>query len=564
MIDLAGRVDRLERDGRRWRLAAAVASLCVGVAVMGAAVRPARVIGVEGKAAPAPAPAPAPVPPGGAATPSGLEFGTMAEARAATPGDRRGWLRLAGYHAPGDDGGGLYRAAAGPPAHAARFQTADGRWWELAETWARPEQLGARGDGSDDTTAISGWLGFIASRAIGLLPARRFVVGPIRATGLRNVTIYGAGREASMLSPRDPDQEFVLSLGGDCARWELRHFSFNGGSQAGSPPRALFVSEGTQINARSMTFDTARVGAWFRRGGYCVCDDWFVASCTEAFVRTGGDASGHSQFSESVFSNFVLDARWEASNPVVTESNARAAEGAIGIGLDVDFGSAYLKLDHMTGAGMSRGAVLHNSSTGDAWPSRDSAPDGIYFSDFNFDWVAREAFRVDNAGLVVVDRAWCRSLRAYAARLANFGNAHLRSFYGYASHLGGLEVAGSFHEASLQDPGLSGNAWPANSGGCDLHLAGAAADKQGLVRVLGGAIACSDGANYLPINSVSNISDFGVVAEPGFSAELVMDGVDFRGHAKAESSGVIGRARTTLRNCRGVGPAASDRGARGD
>ncbi len=486
----------------------------------------------------------------------------MAEAKASSHAKPQGSLRLAGYYVPGDNGGGLYRTIALAPPHAAKFQSADGRWWELAESLVRPEQLGAKGDGSDDTTAISNWLGFIASRAIGFLPAKRFVVGPIRATALNNVTIYGAGREASILSPRDPGQGYILFVGRDCARWELRNLSLNGMNQKESPPKALLISEGVQINARSMTFDTARVGVWFRRGGYCVCDDWFVASCSEAYVRTGGDTSGRSQFSESNFSNFILDARWEASNPVVTDTNLADVGRAVGVGLDVDFGSAYLKLDHITGAGMNRGAVLHNSSTGDAWPSRDSAPDGIYFTDFNFDWVAHEAFRIDNANLVVVDRAWCRSLLSYAARTANFGNVHLRSFYGYASHLGGLEIAGSFFEASLQDPGLAGNAWPSNSDGCDLHLTGSARDKQGVVRILGGVIACTDGEKYLPINAVSNISAFGVVAEPGFSAELVMDNVYFRGHSKAESSGVIGRANTIIRNCRGL--SVPNRGDHGD
>ena len=139
-------------------------------------------------------------------------------------------------------------------------------------------------------------------------------------------------------------------------------------------------------------------------------------------------------------------------------------------------------------------------------------------------------------------------------RLSNFGNAHLRSFYCYASHLGGLEIAGSFHEASLQDPGLAGNAWPSNTGGIDLHLTGADGDKQGLVKLLGGEIACTDGVKYFPVNAVSNVSEFGVVADRGFNAELVMDNVYFRGHSKAETSGVIGRAETIVRNCRGVPP----------
>ncbi len=549
MIDLAQRVGRLERDARRWRFAAVLATLILGVVIVGAAGRPSQAPKARSQ---------------GVSASGGREFGTMAEAKAASPGEGTEFLRLAGYQSPGDGGGGLYRAVATSPDHAGKVQTADGRWWELAEFWARPEQFGAKGDGSDDTAAVSGWLGYVASRAIGVLPSKRFVVGPIRAKGLRNVTIQGAGREASMFSPRDPDQEFVLALDADCGRWDLRNFSFHGGTHKDAPPRALFVSDGTQVNARSMTLDTSKVGAWFRRGGYCVCDDWFVASCSEAFVRTGGDNANRTQFSESVFSNFVLDARWEATNPVVTEANASDAERATAIGLDLDFGSAYLKFDHMTGAGMKIGAWLHNSSTGDAYPSRDSAPDGLYFNDFNFDWVAREAFRVDNASLVVVDRAWCRSLLTYAARLSNFGNAHLRSFHGYASRQGGLEIAGSFLEASLQDPGLVGNGWPSNDGGRDLHLAGSASDRQGLVRVLGGTIACRDSGNYLPINAVSNVSAFGVAAEPGFSAELVMDGVGFGGHAKAETTGVIGRARTTLRGCRGLGQPDEGPGRPGD
>ena len=115
--------------------------------------------------------------------PTGAEFKTVAEAKAASFANPPVCLRLAGYYTPGDHGGGLYRPAAEPPSHAAKFQSADGRWWELAESLVRPEQLGAKGDGSDDTTAVSNWLGFIASRAIGFLPARRFVVGPIRARG---------------------------------------------------------------------------------------------------------------------------------------------------------------------------------------------------------------------------------------------------------------------------------------------------------------------------------------------------------------------------------------------
>lgn len=42
-------------------------------------------------------------------------------------------IRVNGYHAAGDGGGALYVKVGSEPAHAGKFQTADGAWWELAE-----------------------------------------------------------------------------------------------------------------------------------------------------------------------------------------------------------------------------------------------------------------------------------------------------------------------------------------------------------------------------------------------------------------------------------------------
>lgn len=42
-------------------------------------------------------------------------------------------LRVNGYSAPGDGGAALYKKVGAEPAHAGKFQSADGAWWELAE-----------------------------------------------------------------------------------------------------------------------------------------------------------------------------------------------------------------------------------------------------------------------------------------------------------------------------------------------------------------------------------------------------------------------------------------------
>jgi len=43
------------------------------------------------------------------------------------------WVRTAGFAAPGDGGGALYKRVSSEPSHAGKFQSADGAWWELAE-----------------------------------------------------------------------------------------------------------------------------------------------------------------------------------------------------------------------------------------------------------------------------------------------------------------------------------------------------------------------------------------------------------------------------------------------
>ncbi|MGU3401684.1 glycosyl hydrolase family 28-related protein [Brucellaceae bacterium D45D] len=61
------------------------------------------------------------------------------------------FLRTAGYYAPGDGGGALYKRVSTEPSHAGKVQSADGAWWEVdLRNVVNVLQFGAKGDGVAD------------------------------------------------------------------------------------------------------------------------------------------------------------------------------------------------------------------------------------------------------------------------------------------------------------------------------------------------------------------------------------------------------------------------------
>lgn len=64
-------------------------------------------------------------------------------------------IRTNGYAEPGDGGGATFRRVDANPGHPGSYQSADGAWWELAETRPNVRQFGAKGDGvADDQPAF--------------------------------------------------------------------------------------------------------------------------------------------------------------------------------------------------------------------------------------------------------------------------------------------------------------------------------------------------------------------------------------------------------------------------
>ncbi len=73
-----------------------------------------------------------------------------------------GSIRTGGYSSPGDKGDAIYKRVLIEPTHAAKFQSADGAWWEVAEKIVTPQMFGAVADGvTDDTDAILAWASYL-------------------------------------------------------------------------------------------------------------------------------------------------------------------------------------------------------------------------------------------------------------------------------------------------------------------------------------------------------------------------------------------------------------------
>jgi hypothetical protein len=125
----------------------------------------------------------------GPAGPSGTAqfFSTKAQAQGAVIGAGIETIELRGYWVAGDKGGGSYRLVASEPSHAGKLSTNGGtKWWELFSIEPpTARQLGAKGDGSDDTAAINALIVFCRATGhkVARIDAGRYVVVNVDLAG---------------------------------------------------------------------------------------------------------------------------------------------------------------------------------------------------------------------------------------------------------------------------------------------------------------------------------------------------------------------------------------------
>lgn len=205
------------------------------------------------------------------------DLDAVAQAGDYEAGADQNFIRTAGYSASGDGGGALYKRVLTEPAHAGKFQSADGTWWELAESVINPMMFGALADGvSDDTPALRAaitlgrpidWGG--ASRAY-RITENITVIPP------RDVLWNASGATILLDSPASIQSAIMLNCGGlnvtiegaltlDCQQKSFIGFFFQNSS---TTTYGDFYASNVKVRNvyRASTDFTGGDGIWIRGG----------------------------------------------------------------------------------------------------------------------------------------------------------------------------------------------------------------------------------------------------------------------------------------------------------
>jgi hypothetical protein len=115
------------------------------------------------------------------------------------------FVNTAGYAAPGDGGGGLYKRVSAEPAHYGKFQDAAGQWFELATSEPNVLQFGALRDNNPASSAINA-LAFFRAAAMRdgisvFVPDGKYYCDPIGILQAAGISYRGAGRWRSIIKP---------------------------------------------------------------------------------------------------------------------------------------------------------------------------------------------------------------------------------------------------------------------------------------------------------------------------------------------------------------------------
>ncbi|MFV0798936.1 right-handed parallel beta-helix repeat-containing protein [Brucella sp. MAB-22] len=129
------------------------------------------------------------------------------------------YLRTAGYYAAGDGGGALYKRVGSEPTHAAKIQSSNGVWLELAELHPDVRMFGAKGDGvASDSAAFQSAYDFMKVKGGGKItvsPTEAYyrVTTTIVFDNTINFTLSGIGAPLIMDVATDGSNTFNVGNG---------------------------------------------------------------------------------------------------------------------------------------------------------------------------------------------------------------------------------------------------------------------------------------------------------------------------------------------------------------
>lgn len=205
-----------------------------------------------------------------------------------------------GFAAPGDGGEALYARAIAEPEHAGKFRSADGGWWELAESELNPLMFGALGNGrSDDAGAIQAMFDFVVARQrpypLKFLGKRyRVSTGLTLPTVPQSVAldIDGGGALIVTAAPvtifgRIPKDQTEASVTIGQSHYDIHHFEFRGSGKPGQI--GLHIGAAYANVVRNCQFSQLEYGSI---GTFCLGSAWrdnlyFHCSARGLVIQTG-------------------------------------------------------------------------------------------------------------------------------------------------------------------------------------------------------------------------------------------------------------------------------------
>lgn len=378
------------------------------------------------------------------------DVATHADIAATTVPATRTFLRTAGHTTVGDGGDALYRKVSTEPAHEGKAQSADGAWWSLVYSdELRPQQFGARGDNSTDSTAaFQNLFDYVATLGPGVyagatvhIPAGRYRVDPITIAA-PSCRVVGDGMLASRIAARTAGQSHVLHFTSQSGNTEVRSLEIMGWGSTTEP--AGFAGVGLRFDGSGPAIEDFRVsrcrtGIWITAGNSVDIRNGAIATYTDVGLHIGGIA-------DSPVSETRIDTIDVFSGATGIQQDPDAY-GGVGIKLDTDcratvlenvsMGSNVVAIEVVDGLGLGNGRApghvnVRRVNTGrnrDAgvWIKNNGGSFSAVASRFSADGSATgDGLRVDseNAGVLLYECGW-HWCRRSGIRVTNGGGVHV-------------------------------------------------------------------------------------------------------------------------------------------